>query len=102
MKARLDRLLSFCKDNPDSYTFIKGNITNQKWINEVFDIAKPQIVVHLAAQAGVHYSIENPHAYVESNIIGFTNILEASKNYNVKHLIYASSSSVYGGNRMYL
>ena len=81
-KARLDRLLSICKDNPDSYTFMKGNITNQKWINEVFEIAKPQIVIHLAAQAGVRYSIENPHAYVESNIIGFANILEASKNYS--------------------
>ena len=98
-KARLDRLLSFCKDNPDTYAFLKGNITNQKWVNDVFDLAKPQIVIHLAAQAGVRYSIENPHAYVESNIIGFTNILEASKNNNVKHFIYASSSSVYGGNK---
>ena len=98
-KARLEKLFNLSKDNPEIYTFVKGNIANQKWINEIFDLCKPQIVIHLAAQAGVRYSIENPHAYVESNIIGFTNILEASKNYNVEHFIYASSSSVYGGNK---
>ena len=98
-KARLEKLFNLSKDKPENYTFVQGNISNQKWVNEIFDLSKPQIVIHLAAQAGVRYSIENPHAYVESNIIGFTNILEASKNYNVEHFIYASSSSVYGGNK---
>ncbi len=98
-KARLNNLLELCKNDPEIYRFIEGNIANQKSVNDLFDLCKPQIVIHLAAQAGVRYSIENPHAYVESNIVGFTNILEASKKHNIKHLIYASSSSVYGGNK---
>ena len=82
----------------DYFTFIKGNIANKELINSIFEKYKPSIVVNLAAQAGVRYSIENPDAYIESNIIGFYNILEACRHNTVEHLIYASSSSVYGGN----
>ncbi len=88
-----------------TYTFIKGNIANQKLVNDIFNTYKPDIVVNLAAQAGVRYSITNPDAYIESNIIGFYNILEACRhsydngNKGVEHLVYASSSSVYGSNQ---
>lgn len=83
----------------ESFTFIKGDLANKELINEVFEKYKPQIVVNLAAQAGVRYSITNPEAYIESNIIGFFNILEACRNCPVEHLVYASSSSVYGSNK---
>ena len=82
----------------DNFIFIKGNIDDKDLMDEVFSKYKPEIVVNLAAQAGVRYSIENPDAYIESNIIGFYNILELCRKYPVKHLVYASSSSVYGGN----
>ena len=82
----------------DNFIFIKGNIDDKDLMDEVFNKYKPEIVVNLAAQAGVRYSIENPDAYIESNIIGFYNILELCRKYPVKHLVYASSSSVYGGN----
>ena len=81
------------------HTFIKGNLADKTLVNSVFKQYKPQIVVNLAAQAGVRYSIEHPEAYIESNIIGFFNILEACRHNPVEHLVYASSSSVYGGNR---
>lgn len=87
------------------FTFIKGNIADKELINNLFDEYKPSIVVNLAAQAGVRYSITNPDAYVESNLVGFFNILEACRHsYNngqsgVEHLVYASSSSVYGSNK---
>ena len=81
------------------FTFIKGNIADKVLINEVFDQYQPQIVVNLAAQAGVRYSITNPDAYIESNLIGFYNILEACRHHEVEHLVYASSSSVYGSNK---
>lgn len=80
------------------FSFIKGDIANQYFVNQLFDDYVPDIVVNLAAQAGVRYSIENPDAYVESNLIGFFNILEACRHHPVKHLVYASSSSVYGAN----
>lgn len=81
------------------YTFIKGNLADKALIEKKFKENKIDIVVNLAAQAGVRYSITNPDAYIESNIIGFYNILEACRNHPVEHLVYASSSSVYGGNK---
>lgn len=89
---------------PD-FTFIKGNIADKALIDKVFEEYKPQVVVNLAAQAGVRYSITNPGAYIEANLIGFYNILEACRNSygqyegGVEHLVYASSSSVYGSNK---
>lgn len=82
----------------NNYTFIKGNLADKELINKIFNEYKPEIIVNLAAQAGVRYSITNPDTYIESNIIGFYNILEACRNHPVEHLVYASSSSVYGGN----
>lgn len=82
-----------------TFTFIKGNIADKVLINKVFDTYQPQIVVNLAAQAGVRYSITNPDAYIEANLIGFYNILEACRYHEVEHLVYASSSSVYGSNK---
>lgn len=82
-----------------TFTFVKGNIADKKLINKLFEKYKPSIVVNLAAQAGVRYSITNPDAYIESNLVGFFNILEACRNYPVEHLVYASSSSVYGSNK---
>lgn len=91
--ARLDQLKSF-----DAFTFIQGDIADKERVTGVFEAYKPNVVVNLAAQAGVRYSIENPDAYIQSNIIGFFNILEACRFYPVDHLVYASSSSVYGSN----
>ena len=85
-------------ENYSNFKFIKGNLADKELINKIFQEYKPSIVVNLAAQAGVRYSIENPDAYIESNVIGFYNILEACRNNPVEHLVYASSSSVYGGN----
>ena len=82
-----------------NYQFVKGSIADRELINNLFAEYKFDIVVNLAAQAGVRYSIENPDAYIESNILGFYNILEACRHYPVGHLVYASSSSVYGGNK---
>ena len=81
-----------------NYTFIRGNLADKKLVDEVFEKYKPSVVVNLAAQAGVRYSINHPDVYIESNIIGFYNILEACRYNPVEHLVYASSSSVYGGN----
>ena len=83
----------------DNFEFIRGNLADKKAVNEIFEKYHPEIVVNLAAQAGVRYSIEHPDAYIESNLIGFYNILEACRHYPVEHLVYASSSSVYGGNK---
>lgn len=82
-----------------NFIFVKGNLSNKELINKIFEEYRPEIVVNLAAQAGVRYSITNPDAYIESNIIGFYNILEGCRNYPVEHLVYASSSSVYGSNK---
>lgn len=81
------------------WEFIKGSIGDRELINGVFSKHRPEVVVNLAAQAGVRYSITNPDVYIESNIIGFYNILEACRSYPVEHLVYASSSSVYGSNK---
>ena len=83
----------------ENFTFIKGNIADKALIESVFEKFKPTVVVNLAAQAGVRYSITNPDAYIESNLVGFFNILEACRNHPVEHLVYASSSSVYGSNK---
>ena len=93
-EQRLEQLMQY-----PSFIFIKGNIADKQLINEVFTQYQPQIVVNLAAQAGVRYSITNPDAYIESNLIGFYNILEACRHHEVEHLVYASSSSVYGSNK---
>lgn len=92
-ESRLEKLQKF-----DNFVFIKGNLANKELINKLFEEYKPNVVVNLAAQAGVRYSIENPDAYIESNLIGFYNILEGCRHNSVEHLVYASSSSVYGGN----
>lgn len=83
----------------EHFVFIKGSIADKELITEVFERHKPKVVVNLAAQAGVRYSITNPDVYIETNLIGFYNILEACRNYPVEHLVYASSSSVYGSNK---
>lgn len=91
---RLDKIRNLNKD----FIFIKGDISNKSFIDKVFDDYKIDVVINLAAQAGVRYSIDHPDVYIESNIIGFYNILEVLRSHPVEHLIYASSSSVYGGN----
>jgi len=92
--GRINNLKTF-----KNFTFIEDDISNKETIMRIFKKYKPDIVVNLAAQAGVRYSIQNPDVYIQSNIIGFFNILEACRYYPVKHLIYASSSSVYGSNK---
>lgn len=82
-----------------NFTFIKGNLADKKAVDELFEKYHPDIVVNLAAQAGVRYSIDHPDAYIEANLIGFYNILESCRHYMPEHLVYASSSSVYGGNK---
>ena len=103
---RLKQIESMADSHPEStWTFIKGSISDKGQIDSIFSEYKPQIVVNLAAQAGVRYSITNPDAYIDSNLIGFYNILEACRHsydngqLGVEHLVYASSSSVYGSNK---
>jgi UDP-glucuronate 4-epimerase len=91
---RLNRLKPYSK-----FTFIKGDISDKDFILELFEEYRPAFVANLAAQAGVRYSIENPDAYMQSNVIGFYNVLEACRQHPVEHLVYASSSSVYGSNK---
>ena len=83
----------------EKFTFLKGDISDKETVTSLFSQHRPAIVINLAAQAGVRYSIENPDTYIQSNIVGFHTILEACRNYPVEHLIYASSSSVYGANK---
>ena len=97
VKLKEYRLDELCRNN--RFTFIKGNIADKELIEAVFESYRPDVVVNLAAQAGVRYSITNPDTYIESNISGFFNILEACRNHPVEHLVYASSSSVYGSNK---
>tara|TARA_B100000886_G_scaffold337424_1_gene298099 strand:- start:3605 stop:4627 length:1023 start_codon:yes stop_codon:yes gene_type:complete len=97
-KARLTNLNHIAKTTGTPFEFVKGDLVDQKEIKNIFKEYLPKKVVNLAAQAGVRYSIENPSEYIQSNIVGFSNILEACREYKVEHLIYASSSSVYGGN----
>ena len=92
-EARLQRL-----EARDGFIFIKGDVSDRLALQEQFEQSGFDIVIHLAAQAGVRYSLTNPYAYVDSNLVGFINILEACRHSNVKHLVYASSSSVYGAN----
>lgn len=103
---RLSQIEKCAAEHPESsWTFIRGDISDKALIDKIFDTYKPNIVVNLAAQAGVRYSITNPDAYIQSNLIGFYNILEACRhsydngNRGVEHLVYASSSSVYGSNK---
>lgn len=92
-EARLERLKVY-----DKFTEVRISLEDRPAIEKVFQDYKPQRVVNLAAQAGVRYSLENPQAYIDANIVGFTNILEGCRHHNVEHLVYASSSSVYGAN----
>lgn len=92
---RINEIEALDKD----WLFIKGNLADKALIDQIFEEYKPAVVVNLAAQAGVRYSITNPGSYIESNLIGFYNILEACRNNEVEHLVYASSSSVYGSNK---
>ena len=96
-KARLKEL----SNSKNKLLFYKNDIKNKKFLSKIFKKEKFDIVVNLAAQAGVRYSIQNPDSYIERNVIGFFNILDLSKEFNVKHLIYASTSSVYGNNKSF-
>lgn len=96
VQLKEDRLKQII-DHPN-FTFYKNNLEDLVSMQDIFTKEKFDVVINLAAQAGVRYSLENPHAYINSNIVGFTNILECSRHHNIKHLIYASSSSVYGAN----
>ena len=96
---RLSEIQKAAFDSPVEHIFIRGNLADQALLNQVFETHRPAVVVNLAAQAGVRYSIDHPDVYMESNILGFFNILEACRHYPVEHLVYASSSSVYGGNK---
>ena len=94
-KSRLEILSKY-----EGFTFHKVDIKDKEALDHIFETYRPTYVINLAAQAGVRYSIENPYAYVDSNLVGFVNILEACRHYPVEHLLYASSSSVYGGNKI--
>jgi len=96
---RLKQVEKAAASSPVEHVFIRGNLADKALVKDVFERYRPAVVVNLAAQAGVRYSIDHPDAYIESNIIGFYNILEACRHYPVEHLVYASSSSVYGGNK---
>lgn len=97
---RLDQIQASAAKHPGSaWTFVKGDIADRAAVDRIFAEWKPDVVVNLAAQAGVRYSITNPDAYIQSNLIGFYNILEACRHSPVAHLVYASSSSVYGTNK---
>lgn len=97
-EARLKELEKTAQKTGSAYTFIRANLVDRAAVEDCFEKHRFHRVIHLAAQAGVRYSIENPHSYVESNLIAFTNILEACRHSQVPHLTYASTSSVYGGN----
>jgi len=94
-QSRLENLGKY-----NNFIFHKIDLKDKTEVDKIFETYRPTHVIHLAAQAGVRYSIENPYAYVDSNLIGFMNILEACRSYPVEHLLYASSSSVYGGNKV--
>jgi len=95
VKLKEDRLKTIGETN---FTFYKLNLEDYEGLSQIFSDEQPSVVINLAAQAGVRYSLENPHAYIDSNIVGFMNILECCRHYKVENLIYASSSSVYGAN----
>ena len=99
VEYRLMQLKAQSDELKVDYHFIRGDIADKATVDGLFSQYRFDVVVNLAAQAGVRYSIENPDAYIQSNLIGFYNILEACRHYPVQHLVYASSSSVYGGNK---
>ena len=96
---RLEKIEKAAENSSVKHIFIKGDISDKETVNKIFNEYRPSVVVNLAAQAGVRYSIDHPDIYIQSNIIGFYNILEACRRFEVEHLVYASSSSVYGGNK---
>ena len=96
---RLKEIEKVAEKSVAKHVFIKGNLADKEKLDSVFAEYKPAVVVNLAAQAGVRYSIDRPEVYVEANLVGFFNVLEACRHYGVEHLVYASSSSVYGGNK---
>jgi len=96
---RLALIEKAAESSPVKHVFVKGSIADKPLVDKLFDEYTPDVVVNLAAQAGVRYSIDHPEAYIESNLVGFFNILEACRRHPVAHLVYASSSSVYGGNK---
>ncbi len=96
---RLGLIEQAARRSPVEHVFVRGSIADKALVTELFERYRPAVVVNLAAQAGVRYSIEHPDVYIESNIIGFYTLLEACRRYPVEHLVYASSSSVYGGNK---
>jgi UDP-glucuronate 4-epimerase len=100
-KEKIEYSQKIISSKDKNFSFYKANLEDEKLLNKIFKEEKFDVVCNLAAQAGVRYSITNPHAYISSNIIGFTNILEAVRHNNIKHLVYASSSSVYGLNSDY-
>lgn len=96
---RLRQIEKAAESSPVRHTFVRGNLADKELLEQVFTEYRPAVVVNLAAQGGVRYSIDHPEAYIESNLIGFFNLLEACRHHPVEHLVYASSSSVYGGNK---
>ena len=100
LKIERNKLIDlYSSTSKGKWNFYNVSIEDKNALKEIFEVEKPKIVINLAAQAGVRYSIKNPSAYIQSNIVGFNNILEECKNNEIKNLIYASSSSVYGGNK---
>ena len=97
-ESRLKSIQRISSESKGKFTFYKCSLEDKSFLESIFVKEKPEIVVHLAAQAGVRYSIENPESYTQSNLVGFMNVIENCRNSNVEHFIYASSSSVYGGN----
>ena len=97
-KSRLNEINKIKEKNNADFVFIQGNLEDLTFLESIFKSHNFNCVINLAAQAGVRYSLENPHAYIQSNIVGFENIIELSKTYKVENFLYASSSSVYGGN----
>jgi len=95
--SRLKILKDYSENSLSKFTFVKGELDKYSDLEKVFKIFQPRIIIHLAAQAGVRYSIKNPHSYINSNLVGFANILEACRRNHIYNFIYASSSSVYGG-----
>ena len=98
-ELRLKRIQTVLEKSPGKWTFYKSSLENQTDLKKIFNEHSPTIVVNLAAQAGVRYSIENPSSYIQSNLVGFSNLLEQCRHHEVRNLIFASSSSVYGGNK---
>ena len=96
---RLKKLKKYSEANGKKFFFLKGDLENKEFLDDIFKKFKPKIVINLAAQAGVRYSLKNPESYIKSNVLGFNYLLEFCRKYKVENFIYASSSSVYGGNK---